>query len=142
MIVDYNIKGYYVRLLDSDEDAEILHNKYKADEVKCKIIDDDNDFMFKSEYLDMENSQGLVFCTDEYFKKWLFYFDIIGYNYEYSLADDLLFNNKLDLSLATEKIQNIITEYIYTNFEANDVLDKINNNIELTELDYKILKNV
>lgn len=142
MILNYDMKGYYFKLKQTEEESDILYEIYKNDVEKWQSIRDNDDFMRKSIYIDMSDNDGLVFCNEDCLKGWIAYFDLIGYNYEYRNACDLLFNEKLDISMANDTMKKTIEQYIFNNFEVNDVLDKLNNNIQLTEMDYRILKSI
>ena len=142
MILENTFKAYYFKLFNTVEEFDILFAAYVANKEKWNAIREDDDFQYKSFYLEINDIEGFVICNDEYLKKWIAYYDLIGYNYTYYSADDLLFKGEIDLSLADDKLKNTIEQYIFNNFDVNDVLDKINNKVKslkhTTNIVYKI----
>jgi hypothetical protein len=142
MLLGFNIHPYFIQALNSPEEVKLIsENLPDANDPRFKEFKGNFDFLDEVRGIDIDDFQTMVFADEESLRKFLRYSELIGYKYKVGRADKKLFKNQLDLSKAGQSLKEIIYEFITKHFNINDVLDKMNEGCQLTELDYKILKS-
>ncbi len=141
MKLDYNIKPYFIKMLTPKAESAAKINS--VDRISDKFIEFNGDFSFIDDCVgvDIDDISSIIFCDIDVLGKYLRFTEILGLKIKiYDDIDTKIFNNELDLSKATKDLKSIINEYILKNFTIDDVLDKMNEGIKLTEIDYQILR--
>lgn len=139
MIFDFNTKPYFLKInTPEDKIVEIFEN---TDYSNHQDIIDISAEVKRQTYHDISNVETIIFCTPKMVEKIIIANEFHGFDFSIVEAQDLLFHNKLDLSKADNTFKNLVNQFIYRNFDADDVMDKILENAELTEIDHLILKN-
>lgn len=144
MILNTNIKPFLFRINNNLQELEAINLKIEnfgphsprfAEILYLSIL------VKEQIYHDIDDVTSVIFCTPEVAKKICIVNEYYGYNFTLKEATDLLFTNQLNLEKADKTFKNIINQWIYSNYDANDVFDKKLEGHELTEADLLILKN-
>lgn len=142
MILGYNIHPYLIKALNTPEEIkEITENLIPASDPRFSEFNNNFDFLEDIQGIDIDDTKTMIFTDNESLRKFLTYSSILGYKYKVIRADEKLFRNQLDMSNAGQHLKDMIHEFITKHFSINDVLDKMNEGLQLTEYDFQILKS-
>lgn len=142
MLLGFNINPYFIKALNSPEEIKLIENGPAADDERYAEFGGNFDFLDEICGIDIDDYQTMVFADELTMQKFLRFSEISGYKYKVYRADKMIFQNMLDLSKAGQDLKDRVREFILRHFNVNDVLDKMNEGLKLTEYDYQILKSV
>lgn len=98
--------------------------------------------MSKNNYTDINNYNSLFFSTKNDKELILKYFNHHELICKINLADTLIFENSIAINHLPKIFKSYVEQYILNRYTKNDVLDKMNRGLELTNIDKKILKSI
>ncbi len=144
MVLNKDIQPFYIEIRNTPEELEVINSKianFNPNSPRFLEILTISVEIKKQIYHDINDTTSVIFCTPEMVEKIMVANEYHGYTFKVKRANKLLFENKIDLSTTDKTFKNIINQWIYNNFDCNDVLDKQLSGLELTEVDFLILEN-
>ncbi len=129
----YNVKPYYIEMLSTPEEFD-FRIQFPTETFDPSLITKDTSY-------DIDDNRSVIICDKETLKDVKRFFKSTDLKFIIKEASDMLFMDEIDLSKATDGFKENLLNYIVSNYDTNDVLDKIlEKGIEsLTKIDKKIL---
>lgn len=142
MILNWKIKPYWVKIYNTKSEVEAL---MEAVSKKIKPEEYQNiDLNIFDEYVEYEFTENtsIIFIEEDKVKRLIGLSEFIGFKIDVKEVTKELFEGEYEFSKEHEEFFLLLDEYLQSNFDADDVLDKIlrKGMDSLTDTDKSILK--
>ena len=136
---------YIIKCNNSKEELDLLETKKETSETYplsfiYEDLESDNG-LDRFRGFDINDIYSVIVIDDLLINQFIQEMSDFGYKFDLYDGNNDLLNDKLNLNNTPDYFKEEIKEYYFKMFDCDDILDKINNKIELNDIDKLILKN-